>query len=68
MKKLKPYPSVVCWSCANPRKKLKGFGCNTVFIGSCGVCRKLKGVSTPGDYGWPDFAGFTKVKRPYVWD
>lgn len=64
----KPYPKVVCWDCANPVKKVKAMGAITVHQDKCGVCGKVTGVSTPGDYGWPDFPGFVKVRRSYVWD
>lgn len=66
--KLKPYPKKVCWTCANPIKKVKDVGAITVYKDKCDVCGKLESVSTAGDYGWPDFPGFVKVKRLYVWD
>lgn len=68
-KKLKPYPGSVCWNCANPLRKVKSVGAHTCYMGVCGVCGAAPvSVSTPGDYGWPDFPGFVKVKRAYVWD
>ncbi len=65
---MKPYPKNVCWDCAGPVRKIKDIGAITVHRAICDVCGKVKGVSTPGDYGWPDFNGFRKVKRLYVWD
>lgn len=66
--KLKPYPKRVCWDCANPIAKVKDVGAITVYSSICDVCKKEAHVSTPGDYGWPDFPGYVKVKRAYVWD
>lgn len=65
---MKPYPKQVCWDCGNPVKKCRKVGAITVFQGLCGVYGKKKNVSTAGDYGWPDFKGFSRVKRAYLWD
>lgn len=64
----KAYPKVVCWECANPIKKVRDMGAITVHRDTCEVCGKVTGVSTPGDYGWPDFPSFKKVKRLYEFD
>lgn len=65
---MKRYPGKVCYKCAYSIKKVKSIGAITVYKGTCDVCQKNTTVSTPGDYGWPDFPGFKKVKRQYVWD
>jgi rRNA maturation protein Nop10 len=65
---LKPYPKVVCWKCAHPFSKVNDMGAITMHTDWCDVCGEYVGVSTPGDYGWPDFPGFVKVKRSYHWD
>jgi rRNA maturation protein Nop10 len=65
---LRRYPKVVCWDCAKPLSKVKNMGAITVHHDWCDVCGKYTGVSTPGDFGWPDFPGFEKVRRPYEWD
>lgn len=71
---MKPYPSDVCLDCG---QKYRNPGhpdyatMITMSYGTCEVCgEKETGVTTPGDFGYPDFPGHEKLKRKpiYVWD
>lgn len=52
----KPYPMWVCNECA-----IKAGGvtsrCSTYHSEKCDVCRKVKAVTQPRDFGYPRFKG-----------
>lgn len=71
---MKPYPYDVCLDCG---KKYRNAGhpdyatMITMSYGTCEVCgEKETSVTTPGDFGWPDFPGHEKLKHNpiYGWD
>jgi len=56
-KKLKQYPSVVCFKCGINASKGKSFAVSTYHIDKCDVCGKVKSVTEPRDYYYPKFEG-----------
>ena len=65
MKKLKPYPSLVCINCALDalRKENRAVPKDhlaTYHYDFCGVCGKREYVTEPRDYGYPKFEGYEK--------
>jgi len=73
-KLLKKYPNKVCCKCgikAMKQNHIKiGPMANTVSEGICEVCGEITGVSTPGDYAYPNFPGHENSPKVgiYFWD
>ena len=56
MKKLKPYPSLICSDCGKKYGKYS-VGCSSMHKNTCGVCGEIKQVTEPRDWGYPEFPG-----------
>lgn len=56
-KRLKPYPSVVCYKCGINASKGKSFSMSCYHNAKCDVCGKVKPVTEPRDYYYPKFEG-----------
>jgi len=54
MYKLENYPEWVCGDCGNKYGKWS-VGSSTWHEGICEVCNKEKPVTSPRDYGYPNF-------------
>jgi hypothetical protein len=58
MMDLKPYPENVCHHCAKSAGGKMPVNSHPAWItGKCDVCGKIGGVTDPGAYGNPHFAG-----------
>ncbi len=57
-KKLKAYPTWVCQECALANGgRLFPNHVSTIHKGRCGICKKMRWVTQPRDYGYPQFKG-----------
>ncbi len=52
-----PYPSWVCWNCAQRAKGKPSDVIQTWHYGTCDVCGKKTHVTEPRDFGDPKFKG-----------
>ncbi len=64
-KKKKPpykYPDVVCYECARKAgiKRDENYIVACYYRGICDVCKEIKSVTEPRDYGYPDFEAYKK--------
>jgi hypothetical protein len=63
----KKYPDWVCVDCAKKARKTKGeefkqFEVSTIHYEKCDVCKKIKAVTEPRDFYYPDFNYIPKLK------
>lgn len=49
------YPNWVCQECGSKASKGKQFQVSTWHIGRCGHCGKIKEVTEPRDFFYPEF-------------
>ena len=52
----KKYPTWVCYDCGIKASKGKCFSMSTYHKNKCGICGKIKSVTEPRDFFYPDFS------------